>query len=83
MEAKEKKLGTGSAYPCITIEGNYEDTKTKVYHAGVSKRLLLAGMAMQGLLASCTLIQIDETVIKKAVRYSIMASDELLRQENL
>ena len=64
------------AYPQkVYSGGRYVDC-----YAGMSKRLLLAGMAMQGILARQESIGVE---LENICKMSFMASDELLKQENL
>ena len=86
----EKKLGQESAFP-YTYEWIDEIGKPNVnIYTGISKRLLLAGMAMQGLLSNSQItkrfeligsdINVEALSIANA---SLMCADELLRQEKL
>ena len=69
------KLGQEPAFASHTRLLN-ED----VYQPGLSTRLLLAGMAMQGLMANSEFPNIGADTIAK---WSFEQADELLRQESL
>lgn len=87
---ENQKLGQEPAFP---IEVRYEDGRCIPLQTGsdlskeigISKRLYLAGMAMQGLLSSgkCPIGNLDDFDIRKTVKSAYRFSDELLRQEDL
>ena len=70
----DNKSGHQPAYPCFAT-GRYGDIF--VEQKGMSKRLLLAGMAMQGILAHTGYEQNEVSAIQSAFRFA----DELLKQE--
>jgi len=72
---KSTKLGQSPAFSCGT--DNYTQK-------GISIRLYLAGMAMQGILANRALVEGYDTYIYKWIAEQALAqADELLRQENI
>ena len=83
----EKKLGSENVYP-ITEEqmDRIEQYPQFERMAGISKRLLLAGMAMQGILANNPR-QMQNNIelpdLTTVARESFAYADELLAQEKL
>lgn len=75
----EKKLGSGSAFPYGNMKEGFSN--------GMSQRLLLAGMAMQGLLANPKYFTGSSESFGNDVRTiprdALIFADELLRQEKL
>ena len=75
----EKKKGQEPFYPIVA--GKY------VGHYGISTRLYLAGMAMQGILANETTVKvlygnINIAVPSEVAKYALKYADELIKQES-
>ena len=76
----EKKLGQEPVYPSKS-KGRYADIV--IENPGISQRLYLAGMAMQGLLANQSIRDNDDDVqLYWIAQASFNLADELLKQEN-
>ncbi len=67
--------------PINNIEGSHQGINPKQC-IGLTKREYFAGLAMQGLLASCdwNISKVDDILIKLTGEYSVKISDELLKQ---
>lgn len=83
--SNEKKLGQDPAYP-IEVSGDVNGSFGKpVIYSGISKRMLLAGMAMQGMLAHSTrykpLPNYPENWHDAIAQEAFELADSLLRQE--
>ena len=72
--SNENKLGQENAFPYAS---------GAVFKAGITKRLFLAGMALQGLLSNCDLSSGSITNYEIYVEKAVKLADELLKQEAL
>ena len=75
----EKKKGQEPFYPIVA--GKY------VGHYGISTRLYLAGMAMQGMLANGKTVEflygnMQMAVPSEIAKYALQYADELIKQES-
>jgi hypothetical protein len=83
---KKEKLGSEPAFP---VKEFGETVGTLVDYKGMSKRLYLAGMMMQGILTNPYLTLKDNGKLVKELTPKLVAEtaynyvDELLKQENL
>ena len=84
---KKEKLGQEPAFPMVNSDGvpglitkPYSDYIEKMYTNGMSKRLFLAGMAMQGLLASPSFTN-PRMKPSDVSKMAFGMADELLKQE--
>ena len=73
----ENKLGLDPAFPVAAFDTNGNMT-TPENSNGISQRLYIATMAMQGILAGRANVYEPKDICSKALGYA----DELLKQEN-
>lgn len=78
---KTKKLGKEPAFPSIEVMLDEVDGTTKDYteHRGISKRLYIATMAMQGILSA--MASRPNMSIEEDVKLAFVYADEVLKQE--
>ena len=76
----DKKLGQGSAFPSFEQD---ESWKIPAYRPipGMSKRLYIATMVMQGVLAGRTNTMFDSMSEARISKFAYKVADELLKQE--
>ena len=84
---KTEKLGQGSAFPYPSEKCKTDDQGRSLdlghrKSLGMSQRLYLAGMAMQGLLANEKMADAhDSDVMHWIAKHALEQADELLKQE--
>jgi len=76
----EKKLGQEPAFPLEYEDYNSTGLLCKRQEFGISKRLYIATMVIQGIVSD-TSVSLDDTSIMGIVRLAYKTADEMLKQE--